>query len=450
MGVFSFLKPAKFIERTTKDVDKSYTRYRIQLFLSAYIGYMGYYFVRSTLSLAKPHLISKVGLSISQVGYLGSALAVAYGFSKFLMGNVSDRSNPRYFLAIGLIISAIANLLVPQSSANYYLLFSLMFLNGWAQGMGWPACGRIMTHWFSDSERGTKMAFWNTAHNVGAGLLPLLTICGIFLFSSWSGSFYFPAIISIFIAVLVLIFGRDTPQSVGLPPIEEYRNDYPLEDVERDLQNREEEMTSKQILFSYVLSNKYVWLFALANVFVYCVRYGILNWSPTYLTEVKHFNITDSNIGFSTFELCAIPGTILMGWLSDKYFSGRRSPLCLITMVLIMFGIVVYWQATTPLISILALGFIGFLIYGPVMLIGVAALDLVPKKAAGTSAGFTGLFGYFFGTMGAEALTGYLVQNFGWNSGFILLLGSCVISILLFMLTWNVHNKNATPSHTMV
>lgn len=448
MGLLDFLKPAKFIDKQNANVNKSYTRYRIQLFLTAYIGYMGYYFTRSTLSLAKPHLISQVGLSISQVGYLGSALAVAYGFSKFLMGNISDRSNPRYFLAIGLIISAIANLLIPHSAAVYYLLFIIMFINGWAQGMGWPACGRIMTHWFSDSERGTKMAFWNTAHNVGAGLLPFITTLGIFIFSSWSGSFFLPAIFAILIAILVLIFGRDTPQSVGLPPIEEYLNDYPLEDVEHNLNDREQEMTSKQILLTYVLNNKYVWLFALANVFVYCVRYGILNWSPTYLTEVKHFNIADGNIGFSAFELCAIPGTILIGWLSDKYFSGRRSPLCFFTMILIMFGIVVYWQATTPLISILALGFIGFLIYGPVMLIGVAALDLVPKKAAGTSAGFTGLFGYFFGTMGAEALTGYLVQNFGWNSGFILLLGSCVISIILFLLTWNVHNKsNAKPNH---
>ncbi len=378
--MIGFLRPAKFInEKPEDEIEKSYKRYRLQLFLTAYFGYMAYYFVRSTLALAKPFLI-KDGLTISQVGYLGSALAVSYGLSKFIMGTVSDRSNPRYFLAIGLILSAIINLCVP-SFMTYSALFLLMLMNGWAQGMGWPPCGRIMLHWFSDSERGTKMSIWNTAHNVGAGLLPLFVSIGIFLFSSWHGLFYLPAILSLCISLLILIFGRDTPQSLGLPPIEKHRDDYPLKEVEHGLVDREKEMTTKQILFDYVLCNKNVWYMALANVFVYCVRYGVLNWAPTYLTQEKHFSNTFSNFGFAFFELAAIPGTILVGWLSDKYFKGRRSPLGVITMLLIMFGIITYWQAQSQLVTMLSLGVIGFLIYGPVMLIGVAALDLVPKKA---------------------------------------------------------------------
>jgi OPA family glycerol-3-phosphate transporter-like MFS transporter len=110
-------------------------------------------------------------------------------------------------------------------------------------------------------------------------------------------------------------------------------------------------------------------------------------------------------------------------------------------MLLIIIGLFIYKQSSSPIIIFISLGTIGFLIYGPVMLIGVAALDLVPKKAGGTSAGFTGLFGYFFGTMGAEALMGYLIENFGWDSGFILLYLSCIISVFFFLLTWNVHNK---------
>ena len=49
-------------------------------------------------------------------------------------------------------------------------------------------------------------------------------------------------------------------------------------------------------------------------------------------------------------------------------------------------------------IDIACLIIIGFFIYGPIMLIGLHALDLVPKKAAGTAAGFTGFFGYVFGS----------------------------------------------------
>lgn len=439
--MFGVFKPAAHVELVTADkVDAAYKRYRLQMFLVAYFGYMAYYFVRSTLSLAKPYFIHD-GLSISQVGYLGAGLAVTYGLSKFIMGNISDRSNSRVFLATGLLLSALTNLLVPGVT-SFSILLVLMLFNGWFQGMGWPPCGRIMTHWFSDSERGTKMSVWNTAHNVGAGLLPVLVTVGIALFGSWSGLFYFPALVAICISMGVLIFGRDVPQAVGLPPIEQYRDDYPLEDVEKNLANREQEMTTKQILFDYVLVNKNVWLMALANVFVYCVRYGVLNWAPTYLTKVKHFSTAHSIIGFSVFEFAAIPGTILVGWLSDKYFSGRRSPLGAITMLLILGGIYMYWQSTSEMSALVALGIIGFLIYGPVMLIGVAALDLVPKKAGGTAAGFTGLFGYFFGTMGAEALMGYLVQQHGWDSGFYLLMGSCIIAIVIFAMTWNIHKKD--------
>lgn len=439
--MIGFLKPAKFVQALeSSKVDSAYKRYRLQMFLTAYIGYMAYYFVRSTLALAKPELL-KDGLSMTQVGLLGSGLAVAYGLSKFIMGNISDRSNPRYFLAIGLILSAGCNLLAP-SFLSFSALFVLMILNGWFQGMGWPPCGRIMTHWFSDSERGTKMAIWNTAHNVGAGLLPMIILIGVSLLGRWYGIFYLPAFCALIIAVLVLIFGRDVPQSVGLPPIEVYRNDYPLAEVEHDLKDREQEMTGKQILFDYVLVNKYVWFMALANVFVYCVRYGVLNWAPTYLTKVKHFSNWYSSLGFAFFELAAIPGTILIGWLSDKYFAGRRSPLGFISMVIIAFGLVLYWQSSSQWVTLLSLGIIGFMIYGPVMLIGVAALDLVPKKAGGTAAGFTGLFGYFFGTMGAEALMGYLVQNYGWDSGFIMLIIASVLASLFFILSWNVHKRN--------
>lgn len=134
IGIF---KPAKFVKPLPESqINPNYKRYRIQLFLTAYIGYMAYYFVRSTLALAKPYFI-KDGLSISEVGYLGSALAVTYGLSKFIMGNVSDRSNPRYFLAFGLLLSAVVNLLVPANMYTYGTLFILMLLNGWVQGMAY-------------------------------------------------------------------------------------------------------------------------------------------------------------------------------------------------------------------------------------------------------------------------------------------------------------------------
>ena len=69
---------------------------------------------------------------------------------------------------------------------------------------------------------------------------------------------------------------------------------------------------------------------------------------------------------------------------------------------------------------------IGFLIYGPVMLIGLHALELAPKKAAGTAAGFTGLFGYLGGTVSASAVIGWAAQHYGWDGGFYVMIGGWV------------------------
>jgi MFS transporter, OPA family, glycerol-3-phosphate transporter len=71
------------------------------------------------------------------------------------------------------------------------------------------------------------------------------------------------------------------------------------------------------------------------------------------------------------------------------------------------------------------------------MLIGVQALDLVPKKAAGTAAGLTGLFGYLGGALFANIAMGYIVDAWGWNGGFFVLIAACVLAIFFTALTWN-------------
>lgn len=434
----SIYKPSPFIERLPPEkIDAEYKRYRLQMLSTVFFGYAGYYLVRSNINVAKPYLISELGFSKGDVGLLASALTVAYGLSKFLMGNVSDRSNPRYFLATGLILSGIVNLFF-GFLPGLFLMVVFWSFNGWFQGMGWPPCGRTMVHWFSDRERGTKMAIWNLAHNVGGMLAPLIASYSLLFFGTWKSVFFVPAIFAIIAGVMVVIFLRDTPQSVGLPPIEEYKNDYPSTNVE----DRERELSGSEILFNYVLNNKFLWIFAAANVMVYIVRYGVLNWAPTYLTEVKGYEITHSAWQSSLYELAGIPGMLFCGWASDRLFHGRRSPVMVISMALVVAAIFLYWfnPKGNYLIDSIALFGIGFLIYGPVMLIGVAALDLVPKKAVGTAAGLTGLFGYL-GATAAEVGIGNIVQHFGWNMGFAVIVGAAVTSIVLLLMTWNVHDR---------
>ena len=103
----------------------------------------------------------------------------------------------------------------------------LQALNGWVQGMGWPPCGKTMVHWFSTNERGLVVSVWNVAHNVGGALVATFALLGVTLFNDWGAKFYFNALIAAAVAVVVFFLMRDTPQSYGLPPVEEYKNDYP-------------------------------------------------------------------------------------------------------------------------------------------------------------------------------------------------------------------------------
>ena len=445
----NFLKPPQSQSQVPQTQIKStYQRLRWQVFLGIFIGYAGYYLLRNNFTIALPQLVH-AGFTKSQLGWAFSAVSIAYGFSKFIMGTVSDRSNARIFLPLGLILTALVNLclgLIPVLTQSLNIMAVLLFLIGWFEGMGWPPSGRILTHWFSISERGGWTSVWNVAHNVGGALMAPLATGGIIWMSAcfpylqaFTGAFVLPAIIGIVIALLAYLLIRDTPEAMGLPPIEVYHNDFPNQEHKL----YEKEMTTKEILFQYVLNNKWVWLIAFANIFVYFVRYGVENWAPTYLTEVKHLTLTNSSSSYFLYEIAGIPGTIFAGWVSDKIFHGRRGPAGFTFMILVSLFVIFYWQAQNQLMINIALIMIGFLIYGPVMLIGLQALDSVPKKAAGTAAGLTGLFGYLFGSVAANALMGMIVDHFGWSVGFITIFIAALLAAAIFALTWNLRGQEA-------
>lgn len=450
--MWNFLAPPSFKPaKAGAEADAEYKRLRWQVFIGIFIGYAGFYIVRKNFSMAIPFL-APFGFDKGELGVVLSMNAIAYGFSKFIMASISDRSNARRFLPLGLICAAVSMLfmIVPvqwfgseHKAAAIVLMAVLNFLVGWFNGMGWPPCGRVMTHWFSIKERGTWMSFWNCAHNVGGALVGPMAVYGAMWFGSWFygsqqdhyfliGTYAFPAAVAILIAIIAYTMIRDTPQSCGLQSIEEWSGH-----ASKNYDKKEEEALSIGQIFKTVLTNKLLWYIAFANAFVYMVRYGCLDWAPTILTE-QGVDIKNAGWAYFAYEMAAIPGTIICGWLSDKVFHGRRALPTMIFMALVAIAVVVYWQFFDNFnVVIGCLIAIGFLIYGPVMLIGVQALDLAPKNAAGTAAGLTGFMGYVLGTaVLANIVIGYVAENAGWDWTFILLIAACVISILFMALTY--------------
>ena len=432
------LRPAPFAAPLpAEQIDPEYRRRRRQVFVGIFVGYAAYYLVRNTLALAIPDILKEhPEYSKAALGTALTGLSIAYGLSKFLMGSVSDKSNPKYFLPLGLLLSSAIMAVCGFAKGIYTSLFVVVVLqtvNGWVQGMGWPPCGKTMVHWFSTKERGLTVSVWNTAHNIGGALVANFALIGVTLFHDWGAKFYFNALVAAALAVFVFFLLHDTPQSCGLPPVEQYKDDYPpgySDDAERTLGFRE-------IFVEHVLTNGYLWAIAVANAFVYFVRYGVVNWIPTYLETAKGFSFQQSSIGWSLYEYAAVPGTIACGYVSDKWFGARRAPATILFMSLTLVAVVVYWfNIKGPLwIDYAALIAIGFLIYGPIMIIGLHALDLVPKKAAGTAAGFTGFFGYVFGSAIAGTGVGWIADHWGWNGVFITMVACCLLTIVFSALT---------------
>lgn len=441
--MLSIFKPAPHISRSPAEkIDPVYRRLRWQIFIGIFLGYAAYYLVRKNFALAIPALTEQ-GFTKGELGFALSGISFAYGISKFIMGSFSDRANPRYFLPAGLILAASVMLImgfVPWATSGVWIMFGLLFICGWFQGMGWPPCGRTMVHWWSQKERGGIVSVWNCAHNVGGGIPALLFMLGMAWFNDWKAAFYMPAFAAIIVALIAFALMRDTPQSCGLPPIEEYKNDYPTDYKASD----EQELTAKEIFMKYVFPNKLLWMIAIANVFVYLLRYGILDWSPSYLQEAKHFNIKEFSWAYFLYEYAGIPGTLLCGWMSDKVFRGNRGATGVFFMLLVTIATIVFWlnPAGNPNVDMACMIIISFLIYGPVMLIGLHALELAPKKAAGTAAGFTGLFGYLGGSALASIIIGYTVDTFGWNGGFAVMIGGSALAVVLLFIVMISESKH--------
>lgn len=443
--IFNLFKPAPYIPQISdpQEVQKNYRYWRIRIFYSMFIGYALYYFTRKSFTFAMPGLIEDLHFTKGELGLLGSILYITYGVSKFVSGVLSDRSNPRYFMAIGLMITGVLNIFFGLSSS--LLMFAVFWgLNGWFQGFGWPPCARLLTHWYSQNERGSWWSTWSTSHNVGAFLIPwIIGLC--LYFFDWRAAMYVPGVLCIFSGFFLINRLRDTPQSLGLPSIEEYRNDYG-----GAKKAEEQELSTKEILIDYVVKNKYIWMLSIAYFFVYVVRTGINDWTALFLHEQKGYGRMGANGFASLFEAGGFFGMLCAGWASDHLFAAKRGPINVIFALGMLVSTLAFWYVPEgfPWLDSTMIFLIGFTTFGPQMLIGVAAAELSHKKAAATSTGFAGCFAY----MGA-AVAGYplgkLTQDIGWDGFFWALVLCCAISALLLVPMWSVRaNTIAKPKQS--
>ena len=396
------------------------------------IAYAFFYITRKNLSMAQPEMLAQGVITKDALGVILTVHGVLYGLSRFVNGFWADRLNGRIFMAVGLVLSAAMNFMFGCSSLT--ILFAVFWIvNGWTQGMGFPPCAKMLTHWIHPKELATKMSVWNTSHSFGSAMA--LGLCSmLFAFGmGWRWCFYVPAALAGLAAVFCFFCVKDGPHEDGLPELD-------LSDVRgqsgASAQGREVTDADRRRL---VFGNRVIWLCAFANFFVYVVRFGFLDWGPTFLKEYKGIAVSKGGLMIIAFELAAVVGTVFAGWFTDKVFKGRGIRTCVFCMLFAGLCAMGFWYlpAGAPIwkATLLLMG-TGFFIYGPQALIGIVAAQQATNDAAAMANGFMGIMGYAATTVSGIGIA-EISKHFGWNAALLSIAGFAIVGMMLFLCAWS-------------
>ncbi len=404
---------------------------------SMVIGYAVFYFTRKNLAIVNPLIREDLDISATSMGLILTLHSIVYGLSKFLSGVIADRSNARYFMAIGLLLSAVMNIFFGLGSSLIFL-GAWWILNGLFQGTGVPPCSRLLTLWFSNRESGTAWGIWNSSHQIGGALISVLAG---FLASSygWRSSFYVPAAIAIAVALFLINRLRDHPGSLGLPTIEEYKHEEYKDSPKKNDQKLE---STKEIFMRYIVNNPVIWVVCFANFFVYIVRIGFFDWGTTYLNEVG-VAVDTGGVIIGVFEITGLVGAFAAGYFSDRFMKGHRGPMAILFMALLTICLLVFWLMPSSNVIYLGtmFGIVGLLVYGPQMLVAVVAAQSAAPQASATAVGLTGLFGYI-GSALCSIITGIIIDHHNINGVIAFYLLAAMLGTLLFYISIRWERKS--------
>ena len=455
MSLYSFYRISKPSGETVpeNEIRPRYLSIRNRTFWGVTVAYSLYYVCRMSLSVVKQPLIDEGVLTAGQLGIIGSALLFVYAVGKFLNGFIADYCNIRRFMFTGLAVSAAINLLmgilgivngytaIPLSVI--FILFAVMWgLNGWMQSMGSPPGVISLSRWFPQSRRGTFYSIFSASPYLGEFISFILTglIVGAF---GWQWGFVVAAAAGGAGALLILLTVSDTPESQGLPSIQQLSG----EDVKPV-----DKMPTRE-LQKMIFRHPGIWVIALSSAFIYITKYAIAGWGVLFLQKERAFSLEQATQIIAFSAVFGVLGTVLAGWLSDRVFrSDRIRPAVLsgavssVALALFLFAGGGYVM-NVLYVSVFSLS-IGVLYC---IVAGLMAVDIVPRKATGAALGIVGISSYV--AAGLQDITsGYLIQyntvrvdgmdvyDFGPVSYFWL--AAALVSFILPVLNWKKMKNN--------
>jgi len=428
-------------------IDALYKRHRLRIMLAITIGYGVVYTCRLALSMVKKPLIDNGIFTPVELGIIGSALFYTYAFGKLTNGFLADHMNLKIFFAFGVLISALLNIGMGFSTVLWVSVL-LWALNGWFQGFGAPSGAVAMANWFSNSERGRIYGLWSTAHAIGEGLT-FVGVAGLVTLWGWRAGFWGPGALCIVVAGLLYIYMQDRPQTMGLPPVSVWKNDF----VSADTADAKKKESTWEVQRT-ILKIPAIWVLAMASASIYVTRYAINSWGVLYLQEAKGYSLMQAGSVISVNTVAGILGAVAFGFTSDKIFKARRPPTNAIFAAMEIVGLlmVFFGPPGKPVFMTVAFFIYGFGLTGLVTSLGgLFALDIAPKRAAGAAMGFIGVFSYI-GAALQDQISGHLIENgvtivdgvrhYDFSSAILFWVGMSVVSFILATSLWRVRVRD--------
>ena len=438
--------PIAPLQVSEEEKTKLYKKLRFQAFLAGTIGYSLYYVCRTSLNVVKKPILDSGALDATQLGIIGSSLLFAYAIGKFVNGFLADYSNIKRFMATGLAISAVANLLMGVlgmasgaviSSAVLFIAMSIMWaVNGWSQAMGSPPAVIALSRWYPLNKRGTYYGFFSASHNIGE-FFSFLFVGSLVATAGWQWGFFGSTIAGVLGVIFIIFFMHDTPESKGLPSINVLANEG----------EKKTDAQSVKDVQKLALRTPAVWILALASAFMYISRYAINGWGVLYLQEAKGFDLVDATQIISVNALLGIIGTVFSGWISDRFFKGSRNIPALFAGVLNTIGLTLFvYGGNSWFVNVLSMILFGIAVGVLISFLGgLMAVDVVPRNATGAALGVVGMASYAAAGI-QDVVSGALIDagktvvdgvtTYDFSTAAIFWIAASIISFMLPILNW--------------
>jgi len=374
-----------------------------------WLTYGSFYFCRTNISAAIPGIQEELDLTKTQIGLILGSLKIAYGIGQFINGQLAEKFSARKLLAVGMLTSALLNVIFGFGTALYYLVF-IWAANGYFQALGWTPTMRVAANWFPWEKRGRAIGIIGTGYQFTAALTFVIAGFSVHLFG-WRGALYVPAALFAASCLHMLLFLKESPST------RDRDSDDSKETEDKPGNSQKKRSITENIWIT--LTNPTLWFLAVSLGLLNACRYGFLDWGITHLIESQGGSVAKSALKYAVLPIGGIAGAYVSGWATDRFFGGRRAPVIAILLVMLGMLTLVYSYAVENGLgfSVVILALVGFTVYGPqVLLVGTAPVDLARKGAAAAAVGFVNFIGYI-GAFSGDVVTGTLVDSQGWQAG---------------------------------